>query len=102
MESRIASSESSARIVIYDMSEMFLTTDSALCHGNDTGRRCIYLPRGVDYGSEALSARCAIVGSLGCDGHIVGMALGDTGIGDAGEFGIVQGIDVARSAISHA
>ena len=45
--------------------------------------------------------RTAVVGSLAGDGHIVRVAFHHTGIGDAGEFGIMQLLYIGSAAISH-
>lgn len=43
----------------------------------------------------------AVVRCFACYGHIVRMAFKDAGVGDAGKFGVVEGIDVLCTAVAH-
>lgn len=43
----------------------------------------------------------AIVGSLASNCYIVGMALGNTGVGDANELSMMQSLDSSSAAIAH-
>ena len=42
-----------------------------------------------------------IIGSFTCNIYVVRMALGHTGIGNAGKFGLMQLTDIASTTISH-
>ena len=48
------------------------------------------------------TGRGAVVRSLAGDSHVVGMAFGHTGIGDAGEFCRMERFDVFGAAVAHA
>ena len=64
----------------------------------DEGRKnTIVLINGTGY-----LLRTAVVRSFTRDGYIVRMAFQHTGIGDAGELGIVQLLNVGSAAVAHA
>ena len=44
----------------------------------------------------------AVIGRFTRNGYIVGVAFGNTGIGDAGKLGLMQGFDVGGTTVSHA